>query len=180
MMAENIYNLDDKQLVGRLWQNPPGPGKISCLFRALPSEQQKGWDLSQYGKVDYESNLLLRMRLRPHNVDLAHEVKQAWVSKYIPAGTHCMITLDPPVPGQECQVVIERFGPGATTQTPQGNWNTRGAIADAARSSQMAVSRGKFPRYVAQNRQAGQSIIQATSFTCVRNSHQETRRKDTK
>ncbi|KAI1635531.1 hypothetical protein F4809DRAFT_642410 [Biscogniauxia mediterranea] len=114
-MAEAIYNLDDTSLIERLEESPPTLGKISCLFTAIPSEVQKDWDLRQYGHVDHESNLLLLMRLDPQDIDLVHEIKQAWVSKYLPSGVVCMVTLNPPVPDQKYQVRIERFGPNTIT-----------------------------------------------------------------
>ncbi|KAI5922341.1 hypothetical protein F4810DRAFT_711706 [Camillea tinctor] len=117
-MVDTFYNLDDINLIRDFEAESPVLRKISCRFCAIPSRKKRDWDLHQYGQVVYESNYLLRMRLDPQDNDLIHEIKQAWVSKYLPYGAVCRITLDPPVPGQKNQVCIERCEPDTTCLEP--------------------------------------------------------------
>ncbi|KAI1077541.1 hypothetical protein F5B20DRAFT_551853 [Whalleya microplaca] len=99
-----IYRLLLASSIKVLYHPPtPTPGRISFRFHAIPLGA-----LSRCGRIYHESEDKLEMKVPSQRLDLANEVKQAWVCKYVEKGVECVMTLGPSMPNNEYEIVIEQ------------------------------------------------------------------------
>ncbi len=78
----------------------------------------KSTDLRCYGAILKESPERLDIFLTAENLDKLHDVKQAWVSKYVEAGVLCFLHLDRLGPGGGRWVIIQQ---GSHTSQQRAN-----------------------------------------------------------
>ncbi|RYP22161.1 hypothetical protein DL765_001809 [Monosporascus sp. GIB2] len=95
-MPDFLYDLDDPYLPYYYWQHPPSEsGHILCYFRAFSSSHPsaKLADLSQFGTIISETPERLEIHLTEEELDRMHDLKQAWVSKYVEEEMICFMRL---------------------------------------------------------------------------------------
>ncbi|KAI1196308.1 hypothetical protein F5X97DRAFT_305576 [Nemania serpens] len=110
---EEIYDLDDLQLVPRLLsQGPKAQDTITCRFLAIPLNESDLFsrDIAQYGDIVRETKDELIIRVPPNRLDLLDRIRQLWVSKYLAPFTECQITFDLPkrTPDRTTTVIVQR------------------------------------------------------------------------
>ncbi|RYP55887.1 hypothetical protein DL769_010031 [Monosporascus sp. CRB-8-3] len=95
-MPDFIYDLDNQYLPYYYWQHPPSEsGHILCYFRAFssPFPSTELVDLSQFGTIISETPERLEIHLMAEELDRMHDLKQAWVSKYVEEEMICFLRL---------------------------------------------------------------------------------------
>ncbi|KAI1077461.1 hypothetical protein F5B20DRAFT_551312 [Whalleya microplaca] len=122
-MPEPIYNLDNPDMRLEVLSRPPTMGKLSFRFHAIPLGPP-GANLSRFGRVEHECEDKLEIIVPSQRFDLANEIKQAWVCKYVEKGVECIMTLGPSMLNDEYEIVIERVYKKAkdvATQNPSSS-----------------------------------------------------------
>ncbi|KAI1436946.1 hypothetical protein GGR50DRAFT_156218 [Xylaria sp. CBS 124048] len=111
---ETIIDLDNPDLIADF--QPPAGGdnmdRITCRFIAMPQNSDIyvfRLNLSQYGRIEYESQQILVLQLPVHDSDLLPDLCRGWVSKWLTTGVRCQISfsLEPGLDIQSGQWCIE-------------------------------------------------------------------------
>ncbi|RYP90895.1 hypothetical protein DL770_002972 [Monosporascus sp. CRB-9-2] len=95
-MPDFVYDLDDPYLPYYYWQHPPSEsGHILCYFRASSSSVPftELVDLSHFGTIISETPERLEIHLTAGELNRMHDLKQAWVSKYVEEDMICFMLL---------------------------------------------------------------------------------------
>ncbi|KAI4865200.1 hypothetical protein F4820DRAFT_421212 [Hypoxylon rubiginosum] len=91
----------------------PDHGMTACVFQAIPLAHLgvPFRDLSDYGIVDHESAHKLVMTITHQDpLSVVMVIKQAWVTKYVPAGTQIALRFGPLVAYANVEIVMEKVG----------------------------------------------------------------------